>query len=554
MLKRWESFLALYNIISSSMDNREDRNGMLPWADWCCQVDESDWCHVDASVTWAMTEMLHRIQQLLVHSHFGILDTNHAWRATKTGRMLATYWSHDHESKVLQYLNEKEMDDFEDPVIRKVLDLAAEAPQQASPNRHEPKEEHEKDPDHKIEESQHVCQKDIQELEDSVILNALCFVATEDRDEDLELGTEQGGECVTQGQRSSPIVSEVTGTAVQVNPSSATTSPPGLTRQSEVARRQNQRPGAVAVGPNASLRRSPRWLATSLWESITGSRELRQSLSSSMDLQRRSEPAPVVAEVVTLEGEFLPQQHEEMKAQMRTMILNEAVQAEIVEEPPKGGEYKDGCVCCTALSRSNAFRVCVCILLMAVIAMGVIIGMVAGGGSDQASGQIVGEPTQPEPAPSAAPSITSLNFNVTGCWMFEGSTYKLFEEDPRVYAEEYVLVREALRSNLTRFDVQSLHDDECSPSNLAIWWLAAEYNFTASPLSLMERYGLAVLFFSVNGGNIEAPIGWFRRNSSECSWLGIVCHDDSIVGVDAAESDLSGRVPSEIGLLTNLGT
>ena len=448
----------------------------------------------------------------------------------------------------------REKNGFEDSASRKALPMAAEAAQP----RNEQSEEQNRGPDLKIEESRYLSENKIDELGGSAILGARCRMAGRATDKWSELGKEKDEGCMTEDHHKASNVSEVKSATVLVDPWSSSTK--GLWQQVDVEH-QHLRLGAVEVSGNADGLHGCRplsFLGANVSDSTNGSYELRKfckSMSSSKDV--RSKQGLVVAEQVVLQGEAVSQQHEDAKSQMRMQILNEAVKAEILDDASKDEESAESGLDDAAgnkLLRSTVFWVLVCFLLIAVFAASVTMGVFAARASGRKAGQIVNEGVGNSDTPTLAPSKSAVNLNVSTCAHFRGWGYTLFDEDPRLYEQEYLLVREELRSNLTRFDVQSLHDDECSPANLAIWWLASEYSFTASPLALGERYGLAVVFLSVKGGTSRDASGWFRSDSSECTWTGVSCRNAGIVSMAAMNVALRGSLPSEIGLLTNLGT
>ena len=48
--------------------------------------------------------------------------------------------------------------------------------------------------------------------------------------------------------------------------------------------------------------------------------------------------------------------------------------------------------------------------------------------------------------------------------------------------------------------------------------------------------------------------GWLDLSQSECDWFGVTCNDENIVTALALfNNNLSGSIPTEIGLLKSLG-
>ena len=477
--------------------------------------------------------------------------------------------SHENKSKEYQNLMENEVDDFEDPAILKALEIAArdaaDGTEEEANHESQPNDERDEYPSQETEENHMHISSEMDDLEDPAIrkivwMRASGTEASEAPDHDTDLGkVDENGpheklkldnaiDAEKAKQNAAMVIAEgkqamVNGGAFLVDSATGKEMalPPGPNHQFEVERGQDERPGADVIDHDGTQ------------PGITPDSNLGydEVPPSSMALRRQSEADIVIAEQVVVDEENELSERQEIEAQVLTMMINEAVQADVLEDASKEEEsdrWKE-------LSRSKVFWVLVCVVLVGVVAASISIGVFAGGRSGEGSTVIVSGSLVPTLAPSrsVSPSMAPVNFNVTTCAQFEGLTYKLFDEDPRVYEQEYLLVREELGSNLTRFDVQSLHDDECSPANLAIWWLASEYNFTSSPLPLTVRYGLAVFFFSVKAGTSISTAGWFRRNSNDCTWTGIGCRDGFVVNMTAPQASLRGSLPSELGLLSNLG-
>ncbi|CAJ1947203.1 unnamed protein product [Cylindrotheca closterium] len=74
---------------------------------------------------------------------------------------------------------------------------------------------------------------------------------------------------------------------------------------------------------------------------------------------------------------------------------------------------------------------------------------------------------------------------------------------------------------------------------------------------LVERYYLAVLYFSTNGDNWIQNFGWLSETSSHCAegakkWFGIECENDSVVSIELEANNLDGSFPRGIRVLSNL--
>lgn len=74
----------------------------------------------------------------------------------------------------------------------------------------------------------------------------------------------------------------------------------------------------------------------------------------------------------------------------------------------------------------------------------------------------------------------------------------------------------------------------------------------------VERYYLAVLYFSTNGSNWKENYGWLSETNSHCDkgakrWFGIECDEnDSLFSITLQDNNLDGSFPTEIRALRNL--
>jgi hypothetical protein len=102
---------------------------------------------------------------------------------------------------------------------------------------------------------------------------------------------------------------------------------------------------------------------------------------------------------------------------------------------------------------------------------------------------------------------------------------------------------------------------QSTPQNKALLdWLIGNSNLgTYTNKTILQRYALAMLYFSMNGVSWENNALWLD-NGNECSRWGssygrvIICTDTgAVVDLDLSDNSLSGMLPPEIGLLTSLG-
>ncbi len=134
---------------------------------------------------------------------------------------------------------------------------------------------------------------------------------------------------------------------------------------------------------------------------------------------------------------------------------------------------------------------------------------------------------------------------------------------------------EALRQELERYIIRTeedliLFDDPTSPQSLALKWLSTDPNSISdnrSTVFILERYVLAVLYFSTNGHNWRFPDLPFMSDVDACEWnngliaenemdkaaMGIYCDGRSPVrNITFNKVGLGGTLPWELSLLSEL--
>ncbi|KAL7490391.1 hypothetical protein ACHAWT_000019, partial [Skeletonema menzelii] len=68
-----------------------------------------------------------------------------------------------------------------------------------------------------------------------------------------------------------------------------------------------------------------------------------------------------------------------------------------------------------------------------------------------------------------------------------------------------------------------------------------------------QLYALKAFYFATNGDSWDINSGWLDSSQSECDWFGVTCDDENIVtSLDLGNNNLSGSIPTEIGLLKSL--
>jgi hypothetical protein len=109
---------------------------------------------------------------------------------------------------------------------------------------------------------------------------------------------------------------------------------------------------------------------------------------------------------------------------------------------------------------------------------------------------------------------------------------------------------------LPEYTLEIAETDEGSPQAKAFMWLRSDsYD---EPYRINQRYALAVLYFSTNGGSWTFASGWMS-NTSECTWymnsIDEICDESSrLVTLSRLQTSLDGSFPKELELLTHLRT
>ena len=95
-----------------------------------------------------------------------------------------------------------------------------------------------------------------------------------------------------------------------------------------------------------------------------------------------------------------------------------------------------------------------------------------------------------------------------------------------------------------------------SPQNKALDWILSD-TYSSVGLSddrLVQRFALATLYYSTDGGNWSNGGGWLN-STNECDWDSndFECSQESMVQrLNHFQDNLSGSIPSELALLTQL--
>ena len=87
------------------------------------------------------------------------------------------------------------------------------------------------------------------------------------------------------------------------------------------------------------------------------------------------------------------------------------------------------------------------------------------------------------------------------------------------------------------------------------------FSVNAHAITSQEREALIALYTSTTGDSWTDISGWrappvdsdgFAMPGSECSWYGVICSADRVVGLDLYQNLLTGSIPAELENLVNL--
>ena len=146
----------------------------------------------------------------------------------------------------------------------------------------------------------------------------------------------------------------------------------------------------------------------------------------------------------------------------------------------------------------------------------------------------------------------NVNCGIEAVYRLCNSDQESFSHIPDCLVDRYNQVRMYIPLFDSDFD---LSENSCHPANLAVWSIAATAPMNTPLISILHRYVLGTLFFETRG-----PTSWYRVDKwltaeSECSWYGVSCNDDqsALEGISLHRNELSGPLPSQLGLLPALG-
>jgi len=87
----------------------------------------------------------------------------------------------------------------------------------------------------------------------------------------------------------------------------------------------------------------------------------------------------------------------------------------------------------------------------------------------------------------------------------------------------------------------------------AICWLVTNQLVDKYSIKrLLQRYALAVFYYSLLGNSNSSTFENWLEDFSECEWSNIKCTEDIVTSLESTDGKLVGTLPTEIGLLSEL--
>jgi hypothetical protein len=182
------------------------------------------------------------------------------------------------------------------------------------------------------------------------------------------------------------------------------------------------------------------------------------------------------------------------------------------------------------------------IFLVVVVAAAVGVGLGVGlSGSEDDSRSVEG------PAPTRVPVQVATQCAFTG---FDPDMTKFSDA---ALARYEMLLEDFAAQVVPDFTAPVNPDDYCTPTNLALIWLASDdENSLYSEEQLRNRYILGIFHVATNGFRWVKSEGWLS-GLTECQWFGVTCDDGGkITQLMLPDNGLESTIPSVIGLLSGL--
>jgi len=175
-----------------------------------------------------------------------------------------------------------------------------------------------------------------------------------------------------------------------------------------------------------------------------------------------------------------------------------------------------------AKARRNKYLLMGAGVLVVAIILGTVLGVTLGGGASEQSPVSSTESGSPTPSPTT----------------------------------QYFVALQSLIESVSLDDGASLSDPS-SPQHKALTWLSTNANVTDYPdWRKIQRYALAVFYYSTNGDEWDTRTGWLTDND-ECTWASFaidpVCNDETgeYLELVIGANNLIGTVPIELALLSD---
>ena len=264
-----------------------------------------------------------------------------------------------------------------------------------------------------------------------------------------------------------------------------------------------------------------------------------------------------------LEGvhELLRQQAQELE-QIRWQVQNAAV-AEVVpndiESPPhqfyRGQDTSDNPKPCSSYMNSGRKKCIFSIAVVAIIIVGIVVGVVVASNNGQPIQQTQSPPTTTsqdteqvtQTPPPTTPQYTEQDTQ---------QTLSLPTQSPpaqSTMSPSLQSLTELLSS--VSLDGGTALQTPLTPQYNALNWLAGNANLDSySNERKIQRYVLATLYYSTNGDAWKNNTGWLG-DGDECEWWhdaeGQFCVDGAVVELDLYSNNLIRTIPVELALLSN---
>ncbi len=268
-----------------------------------------------------------------------------------------------------------------------------------------------------------------------------------------------------------------------------------------------------------------------------------------------SPPYLVNAEVVLDDEERLAQMTEQLERRIRQQIEAQG-SADRSDRTHVVAEVLPGTKLCGWQKKTWWIIFAIFILLIIVVTMIVVL--------------------RPDPDPSSTPSLSPTTFAPSGSPTTFGSESPTFasesptfaSESPTTVASKLAELRQKLEPFIVRTDAdKAILEDPNSPQSQALAWLSTVSVSVVDNISTnfaLEQYASAVLYFSTNanGANWNEENSLFNDSNSICDFNNgassfvavgsITCNGASVQSVQLVNNGLSGTLPWELSLLSNI--